>query len=303
MIPIIFIILFSLTIVGVINRARAVFAGRRGYRFFQPQFDVGVLLSKGSVYSNTSSFITQLAAPVYLASIIGAALCVPMGSYGAVVSFNGDLILFSFLLAFSRIAIVLAALDSGSSFQGMGAAREVRFGMLGEPALFLLIATLALITGKYSFSEIFAQFDNMDLNLIVISAMVGFGIFKLALSECARVPVDDTRTHLELTMIHEGMVLDLSGIDLALIKIGGWVKLSIFGMLFANALIPATIDGLLLMGLFVVVVFGFAVAIGFLESFRTKNKMAKNNIYLITISAVGILAVIVAFLFKNNILY
>lgn len=303
MIPLLFIVLFSLTVIGVINRTRAVLAGRKGYRFFQPQFNVGVLLQKASVYSSTSTFITQFAPAIYLASIICAALCVPMGTFGALLHFKGDVIFFSFMLAFSRIALVLTAMDSGSSFQGMGAAREIRFGMLGEPAFFLLVATLALITGKYSFSDIFAQFDNMNLNLLIISAVVGFGLFKLSLSECSRVPVDDSRTHLELTMIHEAMVLDLSGIDLAFVQIGGWIKLAIFGMLFANALIPAHVGGWALMCFFVGVVAIYGLIIGVIESIRSKNKMSKNNIYLVTIFAVGLLAVIVAFLFKTNTLY
>lgn len=303
MIPLLFIILFSVTITGVINRTRAVLAGRKGYRFFQTQFDVEVLLKKASVYSNTSTFITQFASSIYLATIIGAALCVPMGLFGAVLQFKGDIIFFSFMLAFSRIVLVLAAMDSGSSFQGMGASREIRFGMLAEPAFFLLVATLALITGKYSFSEIFAQFDNMSLNLLIISAVVGFGLFKLALSECSRVPVDDSRTHLELTMIHEAMVLDFSGVDLAFVQIGGWIKLAIFGMLFANALIPAHVVGWVLVLFFVGVVASYGVLIGVIESIRSKNKMSKNNIYLVTIFAVGLLAVIVAFLFKTNTLY
>lgn len=300
MIPLLFTILFCFTISGVINRTRAVLAGRKGYRFFQPMYTVGVLLRKGSVYSSTSTFITAVGPAVYLSAILCACLCVPMGSFGALISFRGDLILFSFLLAFSRIALVLTAMDSGSAFQGMGAAREIRFGMLGEPAFFLLVATLALITGKYSFSDIFAHFDNMNVSLLVISAVVGFGFFKLSLSECSRVPVDDSRTHLELTMIHEAMVLDLSGFDLALVQIAGWIKLSIFGMLFANALIPAHVGGVVLVLYFMCVVFVYAVSIGVIESIRTKNRMSKNNVYIVTIFAIGLLAVIVAFLFKTN---
>lgn len=303
MIAFLFIIIFSLTIVGVINRTRAILAGRKGYRFFQPQFNVAVLIQKASVYSDVSTIITRVAPAVYLAALLSAALCIPMGAFGSLIGFDGDIVVFSFLMAFSRMSIVLAARDNGSAFQGMAAARETRFGMVAEPAFFLLMATLCLITGKYSFSTIFAHFDNIDTALFVISLVVGFGLFKLALSECARVPVDDSRTHLELTMIHEGMVLDLSGVDLAFVQIGSWLKLAIYGMLFANALVPAYLNGFELILYFCVVILGYGVAIGVIESFRAKNKMSKNNVYLVTILAVGLLAVIVAFLVKYNINY
>jgi len=302
MIAIIFIIITALTIPGIINKTRAIIAGRYGPRFLQPLLNTVVLLRKGSTYSTTSTIITELAAPVYLAALITAALCIPIGSFGAVISFDGDVILFCYLLALSRIAMLLAAADSGSALQGMGAARDMKYAMLGEPALFLLIATLALITGNYSFSAIFLAFDNHTANLIVLSMVVGFGIFKISLAECSRVPIDDPKTHLELTMIHEVMILDLSGIDLAMVHIGAWIKLSVFATLFANTLVPAGLSNFAMICSFIAVITLYGIAIGTIESLMARNRISKNNIFMLKISAIGLLAFTLAMLIYSNII-
>lgn len=301
MIAFVLIIIGALLITGIINRTRSILSGRRGYRFFQPLLTVGVLLRKASIYSTTSTFVTKIAAPVYLGAILTAALMLPLGRYfPAIIHFDGDIVVFCLLIALCRVALVWAAFDSGSSFQAMGASRESLFAMLVEPAMFLLIATLCLITGNYSFSTIFAQFDNISLYLLILSVVVGYGFVKLSLAECGRVPIDDTRTHLELTMIHEVMVLDFSGVDLAFVQIGGWFKLSIFAMLTVNSLIPAHIGGWLLPALYAVVVTAYSVGIGVLESFSARNRMNKNATYIVAISAVGLLAFVVAIIVNSD---
>lgn len=302
MIALILILIMALVLPGVINRTRALCSGRKGYRFFQPLMTVWVLLGKGSVYSTTSTAITALAPVVYLSTMLTAMLFLPMGVNGALVSFDGDVVLFASLLALGRIAMIWGAMDSGSSFQGMGASREALFAVLAEPALFLLIGTLVLITGHCSFSSIFSQFDNISINLLILSIVVGFGFLKLTISECGRVPFDDPRTHLELTMIHEVMILDLSGVDLAFVQIAQWIKLSIFGTLVANSLIPATQTGWLLVLYFVIVQILVGVFIGLGESFTARNRMNKNSTYLATVSAIGLLAFIVAVVLTGKIL-
>lgn len=302
MIAFLILVVFAQLYLGVINRTRAVCAGRRGYRFFQPQMDIAVLMRKGSVYSTSSTVVTRLAPIVYLGTLLVAAMLIPLGEFGSIFSFRGDLVVFVYLLALGRLAMVWGALDSGGSFQGMGAARELFFGMLGEPAMFLLLGTLAMMTGNDSFSSIFAKFDNQEINIFIVSLLVGYGFAKLALMECSRMPIDDPRTHLELTMIHEAMTLEWSGVDLAYIKIGGWIKMSIFGMLVANALIPATVAGWALVVCYVAVQIVFAVFIGVLESFRARNKMGRNATYVATVSALGILAFVVAYILRSNVI-
>lgn len=300
MIPSLLIIFGALLMVGIINRTGSIFSGRRGVRFFQPLMTVRVLFCKGIVRSSSGSIISELGPIVMLASLVAASVMLPLGSYGALVHFQGDVIVFCMLMAVSRLSMVWVAMDSASSFQGMGAARDAFFSMLLEPAFFLLIATLALITGCYSFSEIFASFENMSLNLLVLSLVVGYGFYKIALVDLGRLPVGDPSTHLELTMTHEVMVLDLCGVDLAFFTIGGWVKLSIFGLLVANSLIPAHTSGWLLFALYLATVFVVSFGIGFQESFRARNRMNKNSTYIASISAIGLLAFVVAYMLLTN---
>ncbi len=302
MLPLLYILVGALLIPGIINRTRAVCAGRKGYRFFQPLFNVGVLVRKGSVYSTTSTFISRGGPSLYLATILTAAAFIPLGNYPALVGFNGDFVLFAYLMALGRFALIFTALDSGSSFQGMGSAREALFAMLVEPCLFLLVGTLALVTGLYSFSSIFATFDNTSANIIVLSLVVGYAMFNIALVENGRLPVDDPRTHLELTMIHEVMVLDVSGVDLAFVQIASWLKLAVYCLLTANALIPAVGPDLQMIGWFAVALVGFGLLIGLAESFTARNRMPKNATYLATIAAVSMLSFVVAYILVQNVM-
>ncbi|MEF9949911.1 MAG: NADH-quinone oxidoreductase subunit H [Mucinivorans sp.] len=302
MIPLLLIIFGMVAVVGVINRTGSICAGRRGVRLLQHLYNVLLLFRKGNVMSSQASLITALGPIVSLAALVVAALIVPFGTFGSLISFEGDVILFCALLATSRVAMVLVAMDSGSSFQGMGASRDAFFSMLVEPALYMLLATMIVITGHDSLSEVFASFENMSLNWLMLSIVVGYGFLKLALVDCARVPISDPATHLELTMTHEVMVLDLSGFDLAMFTIGSWLKLSIFGLLFANSLIPAHVDGLLLFLLYFVAIVIFGVIIGVGESFRARNRMNKNATYVASIIAIGVLAFILAYMLVTNLL-
>lgn len=300
MIPFILILASSLFVKGIINKTRARLAGRTGCRFFQPLLTVGVLLGKGEVYSTSSTWLTRVAPAVYLATAFGAALLLPLGIFPAAVAFDGDFILFAYLLALGKLALVLTALESGSSFQGMGSAREVLFSMLVEPCFFLLVGTLAMVTGYGSFSAIFAEFDNMPVNLLMLSLILAYGFLNVALVENGRVPVDDPRTHLELTMVHEAMVLDLSGVDLAFVQVAGWLKLSLWGMLAVNVLIPARTTGWLLVLWFLLAMAAYGAVIGLVESLMARNRMTRNATYLVTVSAIGLLGFAVAYLLMTS---
>lgn len=300
MIPLLLILVSALFVKGVINKTRVRLAGRTGYRFFQPLLTVGVLLGKGEIYSTSSTWLTRVAPAVCLAATLGAALLLPLGIFPAVISFDGDFILFAYLLALSKLALVLTALESGSSFQGMGSAREVLFSMLVEPCFFLLVGTLAMVTGCGSFSAIFAKFDNMSVNLLMLSLILAYAFLNVALAENGRLPVDDTRTHLELTMVHEAMVLDLSGGDLAFVQMAGWLKMSMWGMLVVNMLIPARTAGWLLVVWFLVAMAAYGVVIGLVESLMARNRMTRNATYLVTVSVIGLLGFAVAYVMMTS---
>ena len=215
-------------------------------------------------------------------------------------SVYGDFILFAYLLGFGKLALVLAALESGSSFQGMGSAREVLFSMLVEPCFFLLVGTLAMVTGYGSFSSIFATFDNVSMDWLMLSLVMGYAFLNVALVENGRLPVDDPRTHLELTMVHEAMVLDLSGVDLAFIQVAGWLKLSIWGALLVNVVVPGQVEGWMLAGWFLVAMAGYGVLVGAVESLMARNRMTKNATYLATVSAIGLLGFGVAYVLMTS---
>ena len=233
------LLLTALAIPGLINRTRARLAGRKGIRFAQHLYDVTLLLRKGAVYSTTTSALFRIAPSVSLGSALVAALFIPVGDLQPVLSFDGDLVAFAYLLALGRLAIILAAMDTGSSFEGMGASREALYGALVEPALMLVFGTLALISGFTSFASIFSTEIGEDPQLIVVLLLVAYILTKIVFTESGRIPVDDPRTHLELTMIHEVMCLDYCGVDLAFIKMGTWLKTAAFSLLAADAVAAA----------------------------------------------------------------
>jgi formate hydrogenlyase subunit 4 len=156
MVSLLLILLISLFFPGFINRTKSILSGRKGPGIFQPMRDIFRLWKKSSVYSTTTSFIFQIAPSAYFASVLMAVLMIPHGSYPGFISFNGDFIMFAYILAFGKFLMIISALDTGSSFEGMGASREALFSMLVEPAFFILLGSFALFTGQTSFHEIFS---------------------------------------------------------------------------------------------------------------------------------------------------
>lgn len=295
----ILIIVTALAIPGVINRTRALLAGRKGLPFTQHLRNVNVLLRKGAVYSTTTTALFRIAPAIYLGAAIVATLMIPVADLYPLISFEGDVICFAYTLALARVAIILAAMDTGSSFEGMGAAREALYGALIEPALMIGFATLALFCGYTSFADIFEHEQSFDLHLTIVMLLTAFLFVKITFVESGRVPVDDPRTHLELTMIHEVMCLDYSGIDMGMIHIAGWLKIACFSMIAANAVTAtccfhwwcAVPLAILLTG----------VSVGVVESTQARNKLVRNTTFIVTISALAALIFFIGYLLKLNI--
>jgi formate hydrogenlyase subunit 4 len=196
---------------------------------------------------------------------------------------------------------IIAALDTGSSFEGMGASREAFFSMLVEPAFFILLATFAMFTGYTSFSDIFNNFFITGNDYVMIYSIIGvYLLVQITLIENSRVPVDDPKTHLELTMIHEVMILDYSGFDKALIHIGSYLKFALYGSLICNLIVPAEWNIFLQVFLFFAVQVFFAVIIGLTESFRARNKMNKNPKFILTLSAIAWIAFVVILIMTDK---
>ena len=290
------LLLAALAIPGLINRTRALLAGRKGIRFAQHLYDVRLLLlRKGAVYSPTTTAVFRAAPSVTLGTALVAALFVPVGDLPSALSFEGDLIAFAYLLALGRVALILAAMDTGSSFEGMGASREALYGALVEPALMLVFGTLALLSGYTSFDAIFSGDAVNGVQLVVVLLLAAYVLVKIVFTEAGRVPVDDPRTHLELTMIHEVMCLDYCGVDLAYIKMAGWLKTAALSVLAADAVAatccPRWWAAAPLTGL----------SVGIVESTQARNKLARNTTFILTVAALAVLVFFTGYLLQLNI--
>jgi formate hydrogenlyase subunit 4 len=273
-IPLLLALVLAPLLLGVINRTKAVFAGRRGQPLRQTYFDLWKLLQKGAVYSRTTTWIFRAGPMIGLAAALTAALLMPLGQCPALLAFPADFLLFIGLLGLMRFFTVIAALDTGSSFEGMGASREVFFSALTEPALFVVLATLAQQTGQFSLSTMFEPVSNAHwLHSGPVLALVVLALMIVLLAENARIPVDDPNTHLELTMIHEVMLLDHSGPDLAFIVYSAALKLWLFTALVVGIVLPVTDNTWLNLLLAVTGMFVIAVIVGVIESVMARLRL------------------------------
>jgi len=288
MISLILIILASLFFSGIIIRTKSIASGRKGPGIFQPLKDVIRLFKKGSVYSKTTSFIFQIAPSIYFASIIMAIIVIPLGEYKGIVSFEGDFVFFAYVLGVGKFFSIISALDTGSSFEGMGASREALFSMFAEPAFFILMGSFTLLTGHTSFQEIFASLHFGSYISYILGILATVVLVMITMVENSRMPFDDPKTHLELTMVHEVMILDNSGFDLGLILYGTSLKFAMYGALIAN-LFMGSFPLYITIPLFFGMQMLFAIAVGLLESFTARFRMNHNAQYILTLSSVSLL--------------
>lgn len=238
---IVIVLLFPPLLLGVINKTKAFFAGRKGAPFFQPYFDIAKLLRKGVAVSSTTSWVFWSGPVVGLAVVLAGSTILPLGGLSPVFSFSGDFVVLAYLLALSRFLTGSSALDTGSAFEGMGTARELGFAVLTEPALFFVFLVLARLSGSFSLGLMLDGSRGSQL-LSAASApevMLVMALFIILLAENSRLPVDDPNTHLELTMIHEVMVLDHSGPLLGLIEYAASLKFFVFSSLVIGLLVPS----------------------------------------------------------------
>ena len=254
-------LLAALAIPGLINRTRALLAGRKGIRFAQHLYDVRLLLRKGAVYSPTTTAVFRAAPSVTLGTALVAALFVPVGDLPSALSFEGDLI--------------------------------------AEPALMLVFGTLALLSGYTSFDAIFSGDAVNGMQLVVVLLLAAYVLVKIVFTEAGRVPVDDPRTHLELTMIHEVMCLDYCGVDLAYIKMVGWLKTAALSVLAADAVAATCCPRWWAAAPLAVLVTGLSV--GIVESTQARNKLARNTTFILTVAALAVLVFFTGYLLQLNI--
>ena len=288
MLSLFLIILAATFFTGIIIRTKSIASGRKGPGVFQPIKDVVRLFKKGSVFSETTSFVFQIAPTIYFASVFVAMLVVPFGQSKGVISFNGDFIFFAYILGIGKFFSIISAMDTGSSFEGMGASREALYSMFAEPAFFILMGSLALLTGYTSFQEIFSALHLGSSISYALAVMAAFVFLMIAMIENSRMPLDDPKTHLELTMVHEVMILDNSGFDLGLILTAGYLKFAIYGAIIFN-LFSGTIAYEYAIPLFFVMQLFLAFVVGMIESFMARFRMNHNAQFIVVLSSVSLL--------------
>lgn len=277
---------FAPMLLSITVRVKARFSGRSGPPLLQPYRDILRCISKGATFSTTTTALFRIGPAVGLAAFATASLLIPVIPGYAPLSFNGDFLLLAYLFGVARFFTVLAAMDTGSSFEGMGAGRELMISALAEPALFLCMAVLLRTSGGFAIATalgpgIDSAWSAQALPLWLSAA----SLFFLLLAENCRIPVDDPTTHLELTMIHEVMVLDHSGPDFAFIQLGAAIKYMVFSALLVGLLVPALPDlGSVWAGgaaRFIAMALT-AASVGVIESVMARLRMDRVRLFLTT---------------------
>lgn len=274
---------------GIINKVKAWVAGRRGPPVLQLYYDLARLWRKGVVLSTLASPGFVAGPAIGWVAILGAAMLLPLGPAGGALSFRGDVLLLVYLLAVARFCAAWAALETGSAFEGMGAAREVSYAVLAEAAVMTAVLSLSVLTGSVTLTTMLAPAAGAG------AALLAAGLFIVLLAENCRVPFDDPNTHLELTMVHEVMVLDHSGPPFAVILHGASMKLLLFALLLCEAVLPlgrlapAAAAAVLVAGVLVV-----TVCVGLAESFMARLAFKRVPLLLTTAFLLCLFALLAA---------
>ena len=265
---------------GTVNKMKAAFQNRQGPPLLQGYYDLTKLLQKEPVRSDVSCWVFVAGPRVYFATAIAATALVPVVMAAAPLEAAGGILVLVGLLALGRFALAAAALDTGSPFGGMGSSREMTVAALAEPALMLGLFTVALWGGSLNLGDLVRTTAQRGLSAHPSDLLAAAALFIVLIAEAGRVPVDNPATHLELTMIHEAMVLEYSGVDLALVEWASALKELLFMTVLVNlflplglALGPSPVALATATGLYVAKVFLLAVAVTLVEVTNAKLRL------------------------------
>lgn len=293
-ISILIILLLAPMFAGLVNKLKAIFTGRIGAPIFQPYYDLKRLIRKETINANSSSFISAISPVINFVAVVIAAGMLPIGLARPLISFEGDIILFAYVLGLARFFQIIAAMDIGSSFEGMGAAREAAFAVFAEPIFFFTLGSIAFMSGLTSIYDIYHSIRLDNITYIIFIIVCSTSAFILAVTECSRMPVDDPNTHLELTMIHEVMILDNSGIDLFLYQYSSYIKLFIYAILETSFFYPFGVKSYTVgIIIFVVVIAVLSITLAVVETITSRFKMKNIPQYLLFATAIGILNLLI----------
>ncbi len=282
---------------AVILKIKAFFGGRKGSPLLINYYTLIKLLKKGSVYSTSTTFLFKLGPMISLGAVLTALMFLPVAGQKPLFSFNGDIIFILYLLGLGRFFTIAAAMDTASPFEGMGAAREAYFPIICEATLFMVLILFYLLTGELQLATYFSGDRPMLLWQAAGSPLlfVVIAFFIVLLTENSRVPVDDPATHLELTMIHEVMVLDHSGPDFGLIELGSFCKLFFYASIIATLITPFDLgQPALNMGLYLAALLAVYIAVGVTESIIARYRMDLVPKFILTSFALVFFATIIA---------
>ena len=289
---VIFVLLFSPLIIGIMRKVKARFQGRSGSPIIQPYLDVLKLLSKGSAKSSVTSFIFSIAPIFGFVSVAIAALFLPIFPQSPL--FGANVIIFIYLFAIGRFLTALSGLDAGSAFGGMGSSREMFYSIVIEPAFFAIIVFL-VSSGGLGIAPIAP--DMASWSVLVLSPvywLIAIALFIAILAETGRIPFDNPATHLELTMVHEAMILENSGPGLALIEWAQAAKIFLFFSLMAILLLPGSLQsGPVWPAMLLASVMAIGVVVAAFESISVKMRLFKVPELLVFSALLAILAFLI----------
>jgi len=278
----VFIIILAPLVSGLIKKTKAVLQTRRGPGVFQMYFDLYKYMQKESVVSEHTSWIFRVTPVIYLSSIVAAAMLIPVVFLSGM-NFTGDIILIIYLFGLGRFFLTLAGLDAGSAFGGMASSREVSVASIAEPAMMLSLFTVALMAGTSNLAGMLASLGQASSATLIPAHLLAFvGFFIVAVAETGRIPVDNPDTHLELTMIHEGMLLEYSGKPLAVLSLGASIKQLLMLSLLANIFFPwgmaaefSFVSLAISTGLYLAKIFFLGMAMAVIETSFAKMRLFK----------------------------
>ena len=299
LINLIILLFVPFLMMGLIKKTKSFWGGRKGPSIMQPWFDFVRLMKKDFVISNTTSAVFKITPVITFASVIFAGLFVPLASGSAIVNIPVGLIVFAYILGLGKFFALISAMDTGSSFEGMGASREACFTSIVEPAFFMVIGSIMALTGNYTFDalgKILSSAGTYGILIIVFTALV---LFIMLLTEGSRVPVDDPATHLELTMIHEVMILDNSGSDLAFLTWANGIKMLLISSLIAYMVIPSNVSDFVGVLLYLGVIALLSMIIGTVESSMARIRMSHvfEFVFIMSSLALVVLSLVMARMF------
>lgn len=273
-INIILVLIVPFLMIGIIRKTKAFWGARYGASIFQPFYDFVKLMKKDSIFSASTTKLFGFALIITFVCTIFAALFIPMTQGKAIIDIQGGLIIFAYALGLSKFVSLLASMETASSFEGMGSSREACFTTIIEPAFFIVIASIMALCKIYTFdslNQIIASSGSLGI-LIILFAIAS--LFIMLITEGARVPVDDPATHLELTMIHEVMILDNCSQELAIISYSAAAKMFLISSLIATLIIPSNLNLWASLGAFLGIILFISILIGTIESAIARLRMS-----------------------------